>query len=304
MIGAVAVLPATSDTPHSIAQEFPDADMLFPEPSNLTDAIAKHSEEYQIGVKSKLSDDSLIYPTADRSGTIRSVVLSHYNLLVSAMATANSLDLSDDQSVASLLPLNDITALASFVMAGLYAGSPMIVSANGESENFLRAIRGEEVVCLSADPQRIERILEEPYNPSYLVSPHTGLDPKALRHLHEKSGVAVITGLSLPEITGFGTLLPLPQSPSEYLEWFSRKDGLPLGSPLQPIEMTVMDDDGNELPPGEAGRLAVRGHSVMRGYLNDEASTDEVFRFGCLMTEERGFYELQPDGKKFFTLIF
>ena len=303
MIGAVAVLPSTSDAPHSVAQEFPDADMLFPELGNLTDAIAGHSKEYQIGVKSKLSDDSLIYQTINKSGTKRSVVFSHYNLLVNAMAISSSLNLPDDQAVACCLPLRDISALAGCIMSALYAGSPLILGSHEESENLPRARWDEDVVCLFTDVWRSESILDGCHNPDYLISPHTGLSPRRVKQHYEQTGIPIITGLSLPEITSFGTLLPLSRSPSDHSGWFSQKDRLPLGLPLQPVEITVMDDDGSELPPGEAGQLTVRGHSVMRGYLNDEASTDEVFRFGWLNTEERGFYELQPDGKRFFTLI-
>lgn len=304
MIGAVAVLPATSDAPYvSVAQELPDADMLFPEPGNLTDAIAGHSEEFQIGVKSKLSDDSLIYPITDTSGAVRSVVFSHYNLLVNAMAVTNSLNIPDSQAVACCLPLHDISALAGCIMTALYAGSPLILGTHGESENLLRAMREEEAVCLFADVRRSESILDECHNPDYLITRHTGLNSKIVKQHYEKTGIPVITGLSLPEITGFGTLLPLSQSPSDYSGLFSEEDGLPLGLPLQPVEITAMDEDGNELPQGKTGWLAIRGHSVMKGYLNDEAGTDEAFRFGWLKTEERGFYELLPDDKRFFILI-
>jgi acyl-CoA synthetase (AMP-forming)/AMP-acid ligase II len=48
------------------------------------------------------------------------------------------------------------------------------------------------------------------------------------------------------------------------------------GYPLPGIEVRCVDDDGRDLPPGEAGELWVRGHAVMSGYLDDPAATAEA----------------------------
>lgn len=48
------------------------------------------------------------------------------------------------------------------------------------------------------------------------------------------------------------------------------------GFPLPGIEVRCVDDDGRDLPAGQAGELWVRGHAVMRGYLDDPAATAEA----------------------------
>lgn len=48
------------------------------------------------------------------------------------------------------------------------------------------------------------------------------------------------------------------------------------GYPLPGLEVRCVDDAGRDLPPGEAGELWVRGHAVMRGYLDDAAATAEA----------------------------
>ena len=37
--------------------------------------------------------------------------------------------------------------------------------------------------------------------------------------------------------------------------------------------MRCVDDDGDEVPRGEPGEVVIRGYTVMRGYLDDEAET-------------------------------
>ncbi len=48
------------------------------------------------------------------------------------------------------------------------------------------------------------------------------------------------------------------------------------GYPLPGLEVRCVGEDGRDLPPGEAGELWVRGHAVMRGYLDDPAATAEA----------------------------
>ncbi|WP_226482700.1 class I adenylate-forming enzyme family protein [Natrinema amylolyticum] len=75
-----------------------------------------------------------------------------------------------------------------------------------------------------------------------------------------------------------------------------------LGSIGQPFRMTnskIVDDDGNEVPPGEEGELLVRGPHVMKGYHNlpeeTEAAFDEngYFRTGDIARcDEDNYYEI------------
>jgi benzoate-CoA ligase len=44
------------------------------------------------------------------------------------------------------------------------------------------------------------------------------------------------------------------------------------------FEVRACDEDGNEVAPGEVGRLWVRGESLGPGYWEDEAKTKEAFR--------------------------
>ena len=48
------------------------------------------------------------------------------------------------------------------------------------------------------------------------------------------------------------------------------------GFPLPGIEVRCVDEEGRDLPSGKAGELWVRGHAVMKGYLDDPAATAEA----------------------------
>ncbi|MFP4555021.1 MAG: benzoate-CoA ligase family protein [Actinomycetota bacterium] len=51
-----------------------------------------------------------------------------------------------------------------------------------------------------------------------------------------------------------------------------------LGKVVPGFEIKACDDDGNEVPPGEVGRLWVRGESLGLGYFGEPERTQEAFR--------------------------
>jgi acyl-CoA synthetase (AMP-forming)/AMP-acid ligase II len=54
------------------------------------------------------------------------------------------------------------------------------------------------------------------------------------------------------------------------------------------VRVVVMDDDGNILPPGEAGEICVRGALVSRGYFEMPEATAEVRKYGWHHTGDVG----------------
>jgi len=53
-----------------------------------------------------------------------------------------------------------------------------------------------------------------------------------------------------------------------------------IGLPTPPVELTIVDEDGDPLDPGEVGELLIRGPIVIDRYLNRPEATAESFRTG------------------------
>jgi long-chain acyl-CoA synthetase len=62
-----------------------------------------------------------------------------------------------------------------------------------------------------------------------------------------------------------------------------RKPGS-IGTPIEGVEMKVVDDDGHEVPQGEVGEIVIRGHNVMKGYWNRPDATADAIIDGWLHT--------------------
>ena len=72
-----------------------------------------------------------------------------------------------------------------------------------------------------------------------------------------------------------------------------RKPGS-IGTPIEGVEMKVVDDDGNEVDQGEVGEIVIKGHNVMKGYWNREEATEEAIKDGWFYTGDMA--KIDEDG--------
>ena len=115
----------------------------------------------------------------------------------------------------------------------------------------------------------------------------------------EKTGCPIVEGYGLSETSPSATCNPVDSTA------FSGNIGLPMPN----TELTLLDDDGREVGPGQAGEIAIRGPQVMAGYWQrpDETAkvmtADGFFRTGDVgMVDERGYFRI-VDRKKDMILV-
>ncbi|NMO00598.1 AMP-binding protein [Gordonia sp. TBRC 11910] len=71
------------------------------------------------------------------------------------------------------------------------------------------------------------------------------------------------------------------------------------GTPVVNVQVAIMSPDGDLLPSGSEGEIVYRGPHVMTEYLNNQAATDEAFRFGWFHSGDIGRFD--DDGILWFT---
>lgn len=115
----------------------------------------------------------------------------------------------------------------------------------------------------------------------------------------EKTGCPIVEGYGLSETSPSATCNPVDSTA------FSGNIGLPMPN----TELTLLDDDGREVGPGQAGEIAIKGPQVMAGYWQrpDETAkvmtADGFFRTGDIgMVDERGYFRI-VDRKKDMILV-
>jgi long-chain acyl-CoA synthetase len=63
------------------------------------------------------------------------------------------------------------------------------------------------------------------------------------------------------------------------------------GALVKPMELKIMDLDGNELPVGEKGEIVIKGENVMLGYWKNPEATADTVRDGWLHTGDMGYMD-------------
>jgi long-chain acyl-CoA synthetase len=115
----------------------------------------------------------------------------------------------------------------------------------------------------------------------------------------EKTGCPIVEGYGLSETSPSVICNPVDSNA------FSGNIGLPMPN----TEVTLLDDDGAEVPIGTPGEIAIRGPQVMAGYWQrpDETAkvmtADGFFRSGDIgVVDERGYFRI-VDRKKDMILV-
>ena len=115
----------------------------------------------------------------------------------------------------------------------------------------------------------------------------------------EKTGCPIVEGYGLSETSPSATCNPVDSTA------YSGNIGLPMPN----TELKLLDDDGNEVPMGTPGEIAIKGPQVMAGYLHRPDETEKVmtadgfFRSGDIgVVDERGYFKI-VDRKKDMILV-
>ena len=61
------------------------------------------------------------------------------------------------------------------------------------------------------------------------------------------------------------------------------------GKVIQPLEIKILDEDGNEMPCGVKGEIVIKGENVMAGYWKNPSATAETVKDGWLYTGDMGY---------------
>jgi long-chain acyl-CoA synthetase len=123
--------------------------------------------------------------------------------------------------------------------------------------------------------------------------------PSTAEAWHKITGVPIVEGYGLSETSPVATANP-PD--------IKACTGT-IGIPIPSTDIAIMDDDGNLVPQGERGEIAIRGPQVMKGYWQRPEETAKVmtadgfFRSGDIGVMDAQGYVKIVDRKKDMILV-
>ncbi|GGU09866.1 acyl-CoA synthetase (AMP-forming)/AMP-acid ligase II [Actinomadura citrea] len=175
----------------------------------------------------------------------------------------------------------------------LAAGGRLSLVARFEPGLVLKTIDEHRATVFMGVPTMYTALLHHPERDGYdvsrlrlCVSGGAALPVEVLHGFEGAFGCVILEGYGLSETSPIASFnLPEARSPGS------------IGRPIAGTEMRVFGEDGKEVPAGQVGELAVRGHNVMKGYWRRPEATAEAlgadgwFRTGDMgRVDEHGFF--------------
>jgi acyl-CoA synthetase (AMP-forming)/AMP-acid ligase II len=238
-------------------------------------------------------DDAFILYTSGTTGKPKGVLLDHHRAVWAAMAQIVSLGLRDGDRYLHLAPMYHSGGMT-FLNATTLLGGTHIVGPKFDPRTVLDTIERHGVTWLFAVPTMYQQILRcyEANSPD-LTSWRVGVFGAA------PMPAAAVERLlaAFPHVAFFQQCGQTEAGPTGIYSTMEQVRSRPqsTGHLAQPfIEARVVDEHGNDTPPGHVGELVFRGEAITKGYWNQPQATQEVIRDGWLHTGD--LMQIYDDG--------
>jgi len=192
----------------------------------------------------------------------------------------------------NIMPLFHIHGLIAATLSSLSAGGSVFCTPGFNALRFFAQLEEAHPTWYTAVPTMHQAILTRAdrnaesisRNPlRFIRSSSASLPPQVMAQLEATFGCPVIEAYGMTEAAHQMASNPLPPR--------ARKPGS-VGVAAGP-EVSIMDDSGELLGPGETGEVVIKGPNVTAGYVNNEKANAEAFTNGWFRTGDQGFLDVE-----------
>jgi long-chain acyl-CoA synthetase len=244
-------------------------------------------------VERAADDTAVILYTSGTTGKPKGAELSHANLRRNCGTVSGTLaTISVDDVLLGALPLFHSFGQTCTMNASVANGSTVTMLPRFDPAKALEIIARDKVTIFQGVPTMYNAMLHcetsDDADCSTLrlcMSGGAAMPAELMRAFEEKFGCMILEGYGLSETSPVASF----NHPDR-----ERKPGS-IGTPIEGVEMKLVDDDGNDVPQGEIGEIVIRGHNIMKGYWDrPEATTEAISEDGWFHSGDMG--KVDDDG--------
>ena len=277
-------------------------------------AIAEGARQEFRPVRQGPEDVAFLQYTGGTTGVAKGATLLHRNLIANVLqsqvwldpARAGRDDIDQFVTVAAL-PLYHIFALTVCGLLTVRTGGLGVLIPNPRDiGGMIKELQGYAVTTIPAVNTLYNAMLNHPdfnkLNFSKLLVANGGgmaVQEAVARRWYERTHTPIVEGYGMSETSPCVTCNPVSVTS------YSGTIGLPLPS----TDISIRDDDNNEVPLGQPGEICIRGPQVMAGYWNRPDETAKVmtpdgfFKSGDIGVVSDAGYVKIVDRKKDMILV-
>ncbi|TSE32761.1 long-chain-fatty-acid--CoA ligase [Tepidimonas charontis] len=259
-------------------------------------------------------DVAVLQYTGGTTGVSKGAVLLHRNLIANVLQSEaweaparQTIPPHEQPTAVCALPLYHIFAFTVNMMLGMRTGGKTILIPNPRDISaVLKELSKHTFHSFPAVNTLFNALLNHPdfdtvnwRNLRVTLGGGMAVQAAVAKRWLERTGCPICEGYGLSETSPSACCNPVTAKE------FSGTIGMPIPS----TELKCMDDEGNEVPMGTPGEIAIRGPQVMAGYWQRPEETAKVmtadgwFRTGDIgVMDERGYFKI-VDRKKDMILV-
>jgi long-chain acyl-CoA synthetase len=246
------------------------------------DALLGRSAPAEEVAERRPDDTAVLLYTSGTTGTPKGAELTHDNLLRNAEITVGLFGLNEHSVTLGALPLFHAFGQTCALNATISVGGCLTLIPRFDGGKALEILERDRVTVFEGVPTMYAAMLNHPRADEtdvsaleVCVSGGAALPVEIMRAFEQKFGCQILEAYGLSETS--------PVASSNRRDRV-RKPGS-IGLPIDGVEMRVIDDGGTEVPQGDVGEIAIRGHNIMKGYWKrPEATADAIDRDGWFKT--------------------
>ena len=277
-------------------------------------ALAQGSGRPLIRASVGLDDLAVLQYAGGTTGVSKGAMLLHRNLVANILQCSAwygpavaKVPASEQFTMVCALPIYHVFGFTACIMLGMHMGARNVLVANPrDMKAVFKDLAGETFHSFPAVNTLFNAMANHSdfgsvnwRNLVLSVGGGSAVQSGTAALWLEKTGCPIVEGYGLSETSPSATCNPVDSTTYTGT----------IGIPMPNTELTLLDDEGREVEPGEPGEIAIRGPQVMAGYWQRDDETAQVmtadgfFRTGDVgVVDANGYFRI-VDRKKDMILV-
>lgn len=252
---------------------------------SLKNVMEQASDQFRALEMDRDEPAAILY-TSGTTGFPKGATLSHGNVVSNQFSTLHNCGMHPKDRLHLVLPLFHCFGQNFIMNSGLNACATLILQRHAPPEQLLEEVCAEKVTVFFGVPSLYISYLnnavplQQFQSVRYFFTAAAIMPAEIAARWQEQYRRRIYEGYGLTETSPFAS----------YNHYFRYKLGS-IGTPIENVEMKVVDEHGTRVEPGQWGEIAVQGPNVMLGYWNRPEDTAQAIREGWFYTGDVGMID-------------
>lgn len=232
----------------------------------------------------------LVCYTSGSTGKPKGVLLSQDAIAWNALNSADLHAMTSDDRILNNLPLFHVGGLNNQLTPALCIGCMVVLQPKFDVDETFDAIERERISLAQMVPAQLTMMLASPrwatadFSSLRMITTGSTVVPERLISAVHERGVPLVQVYGSTETSPIAACLKPVDA--------TRKSGS-TGRAAAYCQVRVVDDRGQDTPPGINGEILVRGPNVMSGYWNAPGATASALVDGWFHTGDMGHFDAE-----------